>query len=182
MFEAEDVGRLVASGGEQRLISAFTSPTEVDYDGDPLPSGAMVNASLLGAEALRHVSIDTWLRKDRDTRIAVSFKAGSILSPGAGEGGGTVVGTVEVNNDYTVQSDIDFVAVDASSGLVTITLPPAIEGKRKIHVKKIDASANKVDVVPDGTDNIDGFDGFLIPFQNNAYIFVSNGVDTWWVT
>jgi hypothetical protein len=97
--------------------------------------------------------------------------------------GPTYINATEVNNNYTVQSTDGFIAVDASAGPVTITMPAAnaLSG-RKIHVKKIDATGNKVTVAPDGADNIDGHNGFVIGFQNNAYIFVSNGTDTWWIT
>lgn len=181
IFEAEDVGRLVDADGEERTIASFVSSTEVTYSGDPLPSNPSASVSLLGAESIRSLSIDTRLRKDQDIRVTLLAIPGGALAGGAA-GGGTTINTIEVSNDYTVESHIDFIAVDASAGPVTITMPPAADGERKIHVKKIDASANKVTVAPDGTDTVDGFTGFDILFQNNSYIFVSNEVDTWWVT
>lgn len=183
IFDSEDVGRFISSGGERRSINGFVSETEVTYSGDPLPSSASVNVSLLGAESVRDVSIDTRKRNDLDTRVSLTAAIGGGIAAGSGStAGGTTLNTIQVNNDYTVQSGIDFVAVDASSGPVSITMPPASDGERKIHVKKIDSSAFKVTVVPDGADTIDGYAGFEIPFQNNSYIFVSNDANTWWVT
>lgn len=183
IFESEDVGRRISSGGEWREIDGFVSETEITYSGDPLPSSASVDVSLLGAESVRDVSIDTRKRNDFDTRVSLTAAIGGGIAAGAGStSGGTTLNTIEVTNNYTVQPGIDFVAVDASAGPVNITMPPAADGERKIHVKKIDASANKVTVLPDGADTIDSYTGFDILFQNNSYIFVSNDVDTWWVT
>jgi hypothetical protein len=181
IFEAEDVGRGIESDDETRTIATFVSANEVTYGGDPLPSSASVDVSLLGAESVRSLSIDTRLQHDQDLRLTLlAVPGGALSASGALGGGGPNV--IQVSNDYTVQSDIDFIAVDASAGPVTITLPPAGDGERKVHVKKIDASAFKVTVAPDGSDTVDGFTGFDILFQNNSYIFVSNEVDTWWVT
>jgi hypothetical protein len=178
-FVAGDVGRSVRSGGEDRVIATFVGDNEVTYAGDALPSSPSVDVSLLGAESIRDLAIDTRLRGDQDLRVSLTALAGGGIASG---GAGATFNTIQVSNDYTVQSDIDFIAVDASAGPVTITMPPASDGQRKIHVKKIDSSAFKVTVAGDGADTIDGFVGFDILFQNNSYIFVSNEVDNWWVT
>lgn len=53
-------------------------------------------------------------------------------------------------NDYTV-------LVNAASGAVTMTLPPAYEAKGQVfHVKKIDATGNAVTLDGNSSDTIDG--------------------------
>ena len=58
---------------------------------------------------------------------------------------------------YTINTNDNFVLVDATAGVVNVTLPIALESDQKrITVKKIDASANAVNILRQGTSTIDG--------------------------
>lgn len=57
-----------------------------------------------------------------------------------------------VTSDYTVTARDDIILVDTTTGVVTITLPTAAQG-REFEVVKT-TIPNRIDVVPSGTDTI----------------------------
>lgn len=66
-------------------------------------------------------------------------------------------GFVTVTAAYTVPAGVGLVRVDATSGGVTVTLPPAANWPgREIYIKKIDASGNAATLARAGSDTIDG--------------------------
>lgn len=86
-----------------------------------------------------------------------------------------------VSADYTIDPATDGgIEVDASGGPITITLI-AVAGNegRTFIVKKIDASANTVTILPVGADTIDGDASEIILFQWTAVVISSNGVAAW---
>ena len=93
------------------------------------------------------------------------------------------------NNLFTaVSTDITlgthyFVAVDASGANRTETLPTCDAGLsgRTYFVKKSDASANTVTVVPDGSDTIDGGTELIFEYPGKARGLVCDGAGGWWV-
>ncbi len=80
LFSAGDEGRMVRSGGQDRVITGVVSDTVATYAGSPLPASGSTPVSLLGAEALRCVSVDVFMAYDGDPSITVSFVPGSSLS------------------------------------------------------------------------------------------------------
>ncbi len=81
-------------------------------------------------------------------------------------------------SQYPADHDKVFV-VDASSGPITVTLPVATPNGFRIHVKKIDPTANAVTVDADGTDTIDGSLTAVISGQNDSIPINSDGTN--WV-
>lgn len=89
---------------------------------------------------------------------------------------------ITVTEDYTATGVVDVILVDASSNItVTVTIPTAVgvNGK-EYHVKKIDSSANHVDVKSMGTETIDGEDCQTITNQWTSLHLVSNNIN-WFV-
>lgn len=70
--------------------------------------------------------------------------------------------------------------VDATSGAVTITLPPANTwlGKKYL-IKKTDASANAVTINRSGSDTVDGATSVSLTTRYDSILLVSNGVSAW---
>jgi len=84
---------------------------------------------------------------------------------------------VTVTSDYNANYD-DIVLVDASSGAVTITLPPP-RANAIVNVKKIDNSTNPV-IVDGGGASIDGQSSIQMTVQYESYTFISDGIN-WWI-
>lgn len=90
---------------------------------------------------------------------------------------------IQVNSSYSASINDTFIAVDASSGPVTITFPPAVSLKgKKYHVKKIDNTANGITVVPSGSNLIDSNPSLFFNSPNDGFIFVGDGSNNWWIT
>ncbi len=106
-------------------------------------------------------------------------------SSGAGADPGVNAGLYPVvpkSTSFTISfpADHDKVfVVDASSGPITVTLPVATPNGFRIHVKKIDPTANAVTVDADGTDTIDGSLTAVISGQNDSIPINSDGTN--WV-
>lgn len=87
-----------------------------------------------------------------------------------------------VTADYTFDDSTEAVNVDATSGPVTITLPPISENEgRLVTVRKIDASANIVTIETDGSDLFQGSSGTTLEDQWSVVSIDNNGIQ-WHVT
>ena len=62
---------------------------------------------------------------------------------------------VTVTANYTVKACDDTVLVNTTSGSVTVTLPQAVVGEKDVTITKL-VSANRVDIVPTGSDTLIG--------------------------
>jgi len=72
-------------------------------------------------------------------------------------GGGGSVPFISISTNTIIKPNVGVVLVDASSGMVTITLPPASQGaRREYHIKKTDSSVNTVRIEGNGSETIDG--------------------------
>lgn len=84
---------------------------------------------------------------------------------------------------YTTSTTIgqgqDVVLADATSGAVTITLPPAAERFKEYTIKKMDASGNAVIIDGSGAETIDGATTVSMTTQYETRTIASNG--TQWV-
>lgn len=90
-------------------------------------------------------------------------------------------GVITVTSNANVTTDFGVWLGDATSGAITLTIPPAeaFTGKT-FSMKKIDASANAVTVSPsDGT--VDGAANYSLSSQWNAVQVTSDG-DNWLIT
>jgi hypothetical protein len=74
-----------------------------------------------------------------------------------------------------------FILVDASSGDIDITLPDPTGPKFPINVKKIDSSAYVINILPFGSEVIDGDVSVIVNGQWNSGRFITNGTD-WFLT
>jgi len=98
----------------------------------------------------------------------------------------TVPGNIDVTSVATVTtdttlSDTTTVLVNATSGIITITLPAASASANKIYrIKKIDSSLNVVIVEGNGADTIDEDLNITISFQFSSMDVVSNGTN-WYI-
>jgi hypothetical protein len=88
----------------------------------------------------------------------------------------TVPAYTAVASNTTLNASDGNIDVDASSGPVTIVLPPAnVKSSSLVTIKKIDASTNAVTVVAGGTDTIDGGTSAVIGVKNECISLMSNG-------
>lgn len=85
------------------------------------------------------------------------------------------------SSDYTVTLDDDVILVDASGGVIEIDLPAAATatGKR-YEIKKIDGTANAVNINGDGAELIDSSNTLSTTIQYESFSVVSNGTQ-WWI-
>lgn len=79
-----------------------------------------------------------------------------------------------------LSSSNGYVLCDATSSPFTVTLPAATARKR-LHIKKIDSSANAVTISPSGLDTIEGLTFVTLPTQYKSYTLYSNGTSTWYI-
>lgn len=95
-------------------------------------------------------------------------------------------GSVNVANVVTTatnkNADVEtIILVDATSGAITITLPPALSYLNKIYtIKKIDSTTNSVIVDGNGAETIDNNQTVTIGFQYTTLQIVSNGI-AWYI-
>lgn len=84
-------------------------------------------------------------------------------------------------SNYTIGSADTVIFADATSGIVTITLPVAsgLSGY-KFYIKRIDASSNTCTVARSSTDTIDGVTSLTIDQQYTSLLVVSNGT-AWYI-
>lgn len=178
-FAATDVGRRVGAGGEWREIATVVSAVEVTYVGQALPASAVV--TVYGAEAVRDVSVDTRLRGDQDTRVALVFTPGGGVAAGQrAVDGGVDVNVVSVSADYVAGYDVAVVFVDTSAGEVEITLPAERKGHRLVIKRK--SGAYNVVVTAAGADTIEGQADGLITGVGDAWELTGEGNGNWWLT
>jgi hypothetical protein len=93
---------------------------------------------------------------------------------------GLSVNLAAKTSNYTATRADQFIAVSASGGPVTITLPTAATQKGLlIYVKKTDSSANTVTVARSSSDTIDGDTSAVLNSQYTSVGFVSDGISAW---
>lgn len=133
--------------------------------------------SLKGRERLPLSAIEgsEYLKKQDGTYI--DFDDQRWHGGGGGGGGGASTNLVTVSANYTALEDDSVILVDASSANVEITIPASDSGKQ-YSVKKIDSSANTVEIVPAGT--IDGEASKTIQYQNTNILIVTDGTN-WFI-
>ncbi len=89
------------------------------------------------------------------------------------------VHTITSNTTLTINHH--YVFANASSGNITITLPPASSSKgREYVIKKIDSSSNSVIIDPNGNELIEGALTYSLTSQNQSVKIVCDGTQ-WWI-
>lgn len=124
---------------------------------------------------------------------SISVKAADILAAGSvGIGTDTPTSKLEISgslatsittktSDYSLTVNDSKVLVDASGGIVTITLPAASScSGREYHIKKIDSSTNNMVINTIGGNTIDGASAVVTNVQYKAYSITSNGTN-WFI-
>lgn len=82
---------------------------------------------------------------------------------------------------YAALAENQLILGDASGGAFDVTLPPAASAKGyTLRVKKVDASADAITILPDGAETIDGAASLALSTQYEAKSLVSDGT-AWWV-
>jgi len=86
-----------------------------------------------------------------------------------------------VNANATLDATRQTVAVDASGGAITVTLPAAASCTgRRYDIKKVDSSANAVTIDGDSAETIDGAATKVLSSQYSSVTIISNG-SGWWI-
>ena len=71
----------------------------------------------------------------------------------------------DVTSDIVLTVGVNTVPVDATSGAVTVTLPPLVDAYQEVMVSKRDSSANLVTVDANGSETINGATTQVISVQ-----------------
>lgn len=86
-----------------------------------------------------------------------------------------------ITANATIDATDSFILADASSGNIIITLPAASTSSgRTYNIKRIDATANTVSIVRDGSDTIDGATSKSLNIQYESMTFVSSS-SSWYI-
>lgn len=122
------------------------------------------------SEELRHVQDGDWIRlRQTVAKTLIDLKTGQLRHP-----------VVSISSDdFGLPGR--FYLVDASSGVVTVTLPNASMGvDRMIGAKKIDASANAIVLNPQVGETVDGGPSVSTNVQWGVIWVISDGTN-WFV-
>jgi hypothetical protein len=167
------------------LASATTAVEEVEVDAAletytlPTPYDAGLTASDISAEV-----------------VVVSDTFGESVAPGDDLGSAAFVTIAPVEYaeiDYvdgtsqaassgpvTVAATDKVVPIDATSGAITVNLPPAASAKRLVTIVKVDSSVNLVTIDADGSETIDGATTRTLSTQWASVNLISDGTE--WFT
>jgi hypothetical protein len=99
---------------------------------------------------------------------------------GFNSAGGPVAVSTKTSS-YTILTSDCFLAANCTSGNIIFTLPPSSGNVGRIYYcKKIDATANTLTIVGNGSDLIDQSGTFLMNEQDQSLSVIANGTG-WWV-
>ena len=82
-----------------------------------------------------------------------------------------------INSAYNATNKDNIILCDGNAGSFTLNIPSAVGiNGRKYTIKKIDSSHNSIEVVANsGAENIDGGTAYILKFQYDYIIIVSDG-------
>jgi hypothetical protein len=107
------------------------------------------------------------LKYDTGTTSWINFPGGAPI---------LAITTNPITGDYTATSTDRVILCDASSGVMTITLPPVASSEGKdFFIKKIDSSSNNVNIDGNENDEIDGWDIIIVATENQTIHVVCDG-------
>ena len=94
------------------------------------------------------------------------------------------VSIVTKTANYTILIDNEVILCDATSGIMTITMPSPSSAysstylsSRTYNISKIDSSGNVVTIVPSASETIGGGSSFVLAYQNEALSLVTDGTN-----
>lgn len=141
-----------------------------------LNGGSVTNASIL--------EISGSAPTEGSNNYALFVTGGNTVSRFNGElqvGTGFGAGISEVNSNTTLDNEDYTILVEASSGVVTITLPPAANHTNRIYnIKKIDNSINSVTIDGNASETIDGATTVNLTIQYESITLQCDGTE-WWI-
>lgn len=170
-----DAGRLALSLENAALGQAQAS--EVSGILGVVARSLSINWDALAEEfkALREIMVTT--PENHDPSYVTLLAAGNPVSiPPSGR----IFVTTTVTANTTLNRTHEVVLCNATSGAITITLPPAATDTRGYFIKKIDSSANAVTIDGDGAETIEGETTLVVSLQYDCPQLVSDGTE-WWV-
>jgi hypothetical protein len=99
------------------------------------------------------------------------------MGGGGGGGGSSAFSWSTKTANYTITTSDSGIAVDASGGNITITLPTAVGATQFYAIKRIDASANTVTIATTGGQSIDGFSTIPLVAQDQSVVLASTNAN-----
>ena len=106
--------------------------------------------------------------------------AGTVSASALVVNGSTATAIKTKTSDYSLTVSDSIILVDATSGVVTITLPLASSAMgRQYTVKKLNASANSVKIISSGSDVIDGQTEVDLFSRYQYILLASDGTTNW---
>lgn len=89
---------------------------------------------------------------------------------GSGSGGGGAAPVLIITADYVMDGSVNTVMVNCTSGDIDVTLPPSTgDGTQLYRIKKYDPFAGVTNILPDGTDVIEGETLLTLNYQYDFY-------------
>lgn len=85
-----------------------------------------------------------------------------------------------VSSLITLNSTNGYVLCNANAGAFTVNLPTA-SARKRLHIKKIDSSANAITITRNGADTIEGAATYALNTQYKSVTLYSNGTSTWYI-
>lgn len=113
-----------------------------------------------------------WINTDVETRAWVTAVTSGYITEDALKPQVSSIAT-----DTTVGIDIpqhQIIRVDTTAGDVTVTLPPNANILNLITIKKVSSDANKVIILPDGAETIDGDTSAEIHYRNSTVTMMAD--------
>ena len=177
------IERIAGGGVSTATVSSFIKTFLDDID----QSTARTTLGL-GAAATRAIGTSTGTVRDAADAAYTNARTPTAHVATHAVGGAdalTVFGflAVTASSTLTAANQRQLINVDATSGVITITLPAAatVGSGWAVQIRKADASANLVTISRSGTDLINGVATLPLAVQHQSFILFSLGGTSWGV-
>lgn len=156
--------------GSEIDISTFIDTSEAN--GNTLKEVGLFTAAS-GGKMLNHALItDVVKTPEKTLTITVNMSFSSV----SGSGDTRIVERVTTQTGDFTANNLDAVLADASSGAFSVTLPDPSD-EVFVSVKKVDSTANAVNIETPGTETIDGETNQSITGENTSLSILSDGTN-----
>jgi len=172
-----------ASGGAVTLTLPTASARVREYFIIRKNSGANVVIARAGADTINGATSFTLSSQYQWAIIRADTANGAWYvqtGTAGGAGGSASFSYVTKATNYTITGADSGIAVDASAGNVTITLPSAVGVTQLFAIKRVDISAHAVNIATTGGQSIDGATPIPLTLPNQEYVLASNGAN-WYI-